>query len=138
MAQIRLRRGTAAEWSAANPILASGELGVDLTLAKIKLGDGIHTWSALDTVDGEALALIGSHDHAGLYEPLLTPASQGEMQVGTESALRSMSPLRVAQAIAALAGGGGDMYTLVYDPRGIAEDAFDLGNLTGNLDGGTF
>jgi hypothetical protein len=31
-------------------------------------------------------------------------ASQGEMGAGTEAALRSMSPLRVAQAIAALAG----------------------------------
>ena len=32
-----------------------------------------------------------------------TAASQGEMEAGTEAALRSMSPLRVAQAIAALA-----------------------------------
>jgi hypothetical protein len=30
------------------------------------------------------------------------------------------------------------MDTLVYDPRGIADDTFDLANLTGNLDGGTF
>jgi hypothetical protein len=34
-----------------------------------------------------------------------TAASQGEMEAGTEAALRSMSPLRVAQAIAALATG---------------------------------
>ena len=34
-------------------------------------------------------------------------ASQAEMETGTETALRSMSPLRVAQAINALAGGGG-------------------------------
>jgi hypothetical protein len=33
----------------------------------------------------------------------LTAASQGEMEAGTEAALRAMSPLRVAQAIAALA-----------------------------------
>ncbi len=33
-------------------------------------------------------------------------ASQAEMEAGTEAALRSMSPLRVAQAIAALATGG--------------------------------
>jgi hypothetical protein len=32
-------------------------------------------------------------------------ASQGEMEAGTEAALRAMSPLRVAQAIAALGGG---------------------------------
>jgi hypothetical protein len=34
-----------------------------------------------------------------------TAASQAEMEAGTEAALRSMSPLRVAQAIAALATG---------------------------------
>lgn len=37
----------------------------------------------------------------------LTAASQAEMEAGTQAALRSMSPLRVAQAIAALGGGGG-------------------------------
>ena len=35
-----------------------------------------------------------------------TAASQAEMEAGTETALRSMSPLRVAQAIAALETGG--------------------------------
>jgi hypothetical protein len=35
----------------------------------------------------------------------LTIASQAEMQAGTETGLRSMSPLRIAQAITALAGG---------------------------------
>jgi len=40
-------------------------------------------------------------------EPAQTAASQAEMEAGTESAIRSVSPLRVAQAIAALAGGGG-------------------------------
>ncbi|MEE4238747.1 MAG: hypothetical protein V2I51_18655 [Anderseniella sp.] len=36
----------------------------------------------------------------------LTAASQVEMEAGTESAIRSMSPLRVAQAIAALGSAG--------------------------------
>lgn len=34
-------------------------------------------------------------------EPSQTPAGQAEMEAGTETAIRSMSPLRVAQAIAA-------------------------------------
>jgi hypothetical protein len=37
-------------------------------------------------------------------EATQTAASKAEMEAGTEAALRSMSPLRVAQAIAALAG----------------------------------
>jgi hypothetical protein len=39
------------------------------------------------------------------YQEKMAAASQGEMEAGTEAALRSMSPLRVAQAIAAQAGG---------------------------------
>jgi len=34
--------------------------------------------------------------------------------------------------------GSGDMQSLIYDPRGIAADAFNLSNLTGNIDGGVF
>lgn len=45
----------------------------------------------------------------GTYHPLMASASQAEMEAGTEAALRAMSPLRVAQAIAALAGGGGGL-----------------------------
>lgn len=32
----------------------------------------------------------------------------------------------------------GDMRTYVYDPLAVVADAFDAGNLHGNLDGGTF
>jgi len=34
--------------------------------------------------------------------------------------------------------GTGDMQSLIYDPRGIADDAFDISNLTGVIDGGVF
>lgn len=33
---------------------------------------------------------------------------------------------------------GGDMTSLVYDPSGVAANAFDLSNHTGILDGGVF
>lgn len=48
MAQtIQLRRGTAAQWVAANPILASGEVGIELVTGKFKIGDGTTTWNLL-------------------------------------------------------------------------------------------
>lgn len=34
--------------------------------------------------------------------------------------------------------GTGDMTTLIYDPGGVSDDAFDLANMSGNLDGGVF
>jgi hypothetical protein len=40
MATIKLRRGTAAEWAAQNPVLAQGEPGWERDTKKLKLGDG--------------------------------------------------------------------------------------------------
>jgi hypothetical protein len=39
-AKIQMRRGTAAEWSAANPILAQGELAFETDTRVTKIGDG--------------------------------------------------------------------------------------------------
>lgn len=52
-------------------------------------------------------AVIGVDIQAYSADIAAAAASQGEMEAGTEAALRSMSPLRVAQAIAALGGGSG-------------------------------
>ncbi len=41
------RRGTAAQWTAANPILAAGEIGFETDTNQFKMGDGANTWSAL-------------------------------------------------------------------------------------------
>ena len=41
------RRGTAAQWTAANPILAAGEIGYETDTSKFKMGNGSSTWSAL-------------------------------------------------------------------------------------------
>jgi hypothetical protein len=43
--QIQLRRGTASQWTSANPILAEGEMGVELDTGKWKFGNGTGTTS---------------------------------------------------------------------------------------------
>jgi len=45
--KIQLRRGTAAQWTAANPVLAAGEVGIETDTYKIKFGDGITGWTSL-------------------------------------------------------------------------------------------
>jgi len=42
------RRGTASQWTIADPVLAAGEIGVESDTAKFKIGDGVNTWSNLD------------------------------------------------------------------------------------------
>lgn len=45
--RFQLRGGTAAEWAAANPVLASREPGVETDTRKWKVGDGTTLWAAL-------------------------------------------------------------------------------------------
>lgn len=45
--QIQNRRGTAAQWTSANPVLAEGEIGVELDTNKFKAGDGETAWTSL-------------------------------------------------------------------------------------------
>lgn len=44
---IKLRRGTAAQWTAANPILADGETGYETDTGNLKIGDGSTSWVSL-------------------------------------------------------------------------------------------
>ena len=45
--QIRLRRGTAAQWAAANPVLALGEPGFETDTGILRIGDGETTFASL-------------------------------------------------------------------------------------------
>lgn len=46
-AKILLRRDTAANWIAINPILGDGEQGYEKDTGKMKIGDGVTPWNAL-------------------------------------------------------------------------------------------
>lgn len=60
MTQIQLRRDVAANWEAANPILAQGEIGVNLTNQRFKLGDGTTAWKELAYYDEFQIAAEAS------------------------------------------------------------------------------
>lgn len=47
LTRIQNRRGTAAEWTAANPTLARGEFGIEYDTGKFKVGTGSATWTSL-------------------------------------------------------------------------------------------
>ena len=46
--QIQLRNDTEANWTSADPILGQGEMGIESDTGKVKLGDGVSSWSQLD------------------------------------------------------------------------------------------
>jgi len=43
----QVRRGTAAEWVSENPVLRSGEMGLETDTQKLKIGDGATAWVSL-------------------------------------------------------------------------------------------
>jgi hypothetical protein len=55
--RIQVRRGTASEWTAANPILAAGEMGVETNTNKFKFGNGSSTWTALSYAAADTAAI---------------------------------------------------------------------------------
>ena len=49
---IQSRGGTAANLAAANPLLKAREIMVETDTGKMKIGDGVHNWNALEYAGG--------------------------------------------------------------------------------------
>lgn len=52
--RIQLRRDTAANWTAANPVLLAGEAGVETDSGRLKIGNGTQQWTDLEYLAGDA------------------------------------------------------------------------------------
>jgi hypothetical protein len=74
--RIQLRRGTAAEWTAANPVLGDGEPGVEKDTGKVKYGNGVATWSALQYASKGDQGPAGVADDGSVKNLITTPGSQ--------------------------------------------------------------
>lgn len=49
--RIQLRRDTATNWQSNNPVLSSGEVAISTDINKIKIGNGVATWTSLSYID---------------------------------------------------------------------------------------
>lgn len=58
VARIRLRRDTAANWTAANPVLLNGEIGLETDTRKFKAGNGSSTWSSLSYYPASTTTMV--------------------------------------------------------------------------------
>ena len=55
---IKIRRGLASEWSSVNPVLSSGEMGLETDTRKFKFGNGLTAWTSLQySVDKSQIGL---------------------------------------------------------------------------------
>jgi hypothetical protein len=72
---IQHRRDSSSNWTAVNPTLASGEIGVETDTNKFKIGDGTTVWSALAYQGGSS----GADTLDGLSDVVITSADNGDI-----------------------------------------------------------
>lgn len=65
--QVQMRRDTAANWTSANPVLASGEWGIETDTRLVKIGNGSSAWNSLSYSTGPALDEVIPTDPNGAY-----------------------------------------------------------------------
>lgn len=75
-AKIRLRRDTAAGWSAANPVLTLAEPGLETDTNRIKYGDGVTAWNSLAYWNGFDVGNVAGN---------LLPATDSTYTLGSPS-----------------------------------------------------
>jgi hypothetical protein len=109
--RIQFRRGTASEWTSANPTLSAGEMGLETDTLKFKIGDGTTAWTSLAyATQGEGVPVGGTTGQ------VLAKASNTSLDTEWIDA------------------GAGDMAKATYDPTNVNGDAFDTDN---HVDGTT-
>lgn len=72
---ILFRRGTASQWTTANPVLGSGEPGFETDTSKFKIGTGTASWSELEYFSGGSASVdlsdyLTQASASALYLPL--------------------------------------------------------------------
>ena len=82
--KIQLRRDTKARWEQFNPILLSGEMGVELITNNFKIGDGIHHWNELEYVGNKITDELGNNENVALSQKGATDKLLAKENVVTE------------------------------------------------------
>ena len=91
--RMQQRRGTAAQWTSANPILAAGEIGFETDTGKFKMGNGSSAWSALsyfaDSSDFDTTAIESTIDSK-------VATAVNNLVAGAPAALNTLNELALA------------------------------------------
>jgi len=124
LTDIQLRKGTVAQWTAANPIMKAGEPGVETDTGRIKVGDGVKTWSGL--VYSDALSLAAAAAAAEMAATSVQQSAVGapngiaELDAGSQVPVAQL-PAGQADGLATLDEGG--KIPMGQIPPGVGGDA---------------
>lgn len=106
----QFRRGTAAEWAAANPVLAAGEPGFETDTGILRIGDGITAYMSLGGSGGEAGTDWNVADAWDQFSVLDVSATNNASHTYIESTLEGRGILTGDTP-----GGGSDRRILLFD-----------------------
>ena len=84
--KIKIRRDTSINWQTANPVLALGEIGADMTKHGLKVGDGVSTWNTLPFCGPE------------LVNDLITGGTEAVLTAEQGKVLKSLVDTKIDQA----------------------------------------
>jgi Major tropism determinant N-terminal domain len=107
--RIKLRRDTAANWTATNPVLAQGEPGYETDTGYMKIGDGATAWVSLDYFGGGAGGDFVSKAGDTMTGPLSVPAGASGAQVPRAQEVAMLSSTQLAGSRNALTNGSGEI-----------------------------
>ena len=105
--RIQLRRDGAQQWANINPILAQGELGIEIDTSRIKIGDGVTPWNSLryerplETESNAANTLV-KRDADGNFEAGAISATL----IGNASTATRLASSRQIQLTGSITGSG--------------------------------
>ena len=84
--EIHLRRDSTLNWYASNPRLALGEPGIDLTLHRFKIGNGIDRWNELPYMEDDLYKLLDKHQQetADKVQDILNKIAANKLDADTK------------------------------------------------------
>lgn len=97
--QFQIRRGTASQWTSANPTLASGELGLETDTLLVKAGNGVTAWTSLAYINQYGLPILTTNSQTGTsYTLVLADSSDKIVELSNTSAITVTVPLNSSVA----------------------------------------
>ena len=85
--QFQFRRGTSTEWADANPILASGEMGIETNTNLFKIGNGVTPWNSLPYggIQGATGAGISGYSGISVIQVIVVSAAYRDWETDRKS-----------------------------------------------------
>ena len=89
--RMQQRRGTAAQWTSANPVLNAGEMGWESDTNKFKIGDGTNHWADLDYFADTNSTVVPTFGTSIVFEGATADSYETTLQVTDPTADRTIT-----------------------------------------------